>query len=83
MLQRTASQYRNLRENFLPYAWDNKGLTYGTLIGDSQNQSYLYLGTLIPFKLCLKSEILYFKYVLFMEIWLTYGIAWVSENDLI
>jgi hypothetical protein len=37
-----------------------KGVTYGTfqidfdvlstLIGDNQNQSYLYLGTLIPFK---------------------------------
>ena len=27
-----------------------------------------------------KSEILYFKYVLFMEIWLTYGTAWISEN---
>jgi hypothetical protein len=23
---------------------------------------------------------LYFKYVLFMEIWLTYGTAWVLEN---
>ena len=37
-----------------------------TLIDDSQNHSYLYLGTLIP---QVKSEILYFKYVLFMVIW--------------
>jgi hypothetical protein len=27
-----------------------------------------------------KSTILYFKHVLFKEIWLTYGTAWVSET---
>ena len=35
-----------------------------TLIGDSQNQNYLYLGTLIPFKLKLRSYIssMYFSW---------------------
>ena len=27
-----------------------------------------------------KSKHLYFKYVLFMEIWLMHGIVWVLEN---
>ena len=35
-----------------------------TLIGDSQHQSYLYLGTLIPFKLKVRSYIssMYFSW---------------------
>ena len=52
----------------------NKSVTYGTfqidfdvlstLIGDSQNQSYLYLGTLLPFKLKMRSyiSIMYFSW---------------------
>jgi hypothetical protein len=43
-----------------------------TLINDSQNHGYLDT-------IQVKSKILYFKYVLFMQIWLTYGTAWVSE----
>jgi hypothetical protein len=43
-----------------PYVWDISNwrwcLVLSTLIGDSQNQSYLYLGTLIPFKLKVRSE---------------------------
>jgi hypothetical protein len=39
-------------------------LVLSTLIGDSQNQSYLYLGTLIPFKLKVRSYIssMYFSW---------------------
>jgi hypothetical protein len=50
------------------YVWDISNwlwcLVLSTLIGDGQNQSYLYLGTLIPFKLKVRSYIssMYFSW---------------------
>ena len=60
---------------FLPYVWDISNwlwcLVLSTLIGDSQNQSYLNLGTSIPFKLKVRSYIssMYFSWKYGLRMW--------------
>ena len=49
-----------------------------TLIGESKPKLLYILRYLETIQV--KSKILYFKYVLFIEIWLTYGTEWVSQN---